>query len=1594
MLLNACLALSCVLSLPASSQGATPSNTLITNQAQGAYSVNDEPKTVLSNQDVFVANPAVTPSSISLYRYAGSATPDTTLSVSVPGYSTSGSPAGSFTPLAPPVDQGFPNLNLGTPLALRSSELFHAGDPIFIAVYAPDQNLRPNAADTITLEITASSGDTELLKLTETGPSTGVFTGYIQTIPKIIAAPVSYDGKLTVTDSSTITARYQDSLYLTHIVTAAAIVDPTGRVFESITGLPVDGATVTLVNAATGNPATVIGDDGVSAFPATVTTGSTVSDTSGRRYDFVPGGYRFPLIAPGAYRLVVTPPQGYKGPSTVADGALQSLAGAPYSLSSASRGETFTVNPGPILHIDIPLDPVLKGLWMEKSAGKSSAAVGDFVPFRMRVSNLDATHAAIGVVVTDQLPHGMRYQPGSLRMGGVAAGDPVISADGLTISIALGTMAVTETRDITYVTQVVPGAATGSVIVNRAFAQANGVTSNSASAQVAITEDFFSSSSFLMGTVMAGACGADGAGVEGVRIYLENGSYVISDKKGMFHFEGVRPGAHVVQLDLDSLPEGYQVLPCQENSRFAGRAFSQFVDLQGGAMWRVDFRVGKVQRNERTPEDAALVPAAELHPASAERAHAVGPEPQEAAVISQAAIRPLSAVTPETPAAEQPEETVTVPAAAETVQVASEGLESASVPGANDEQLPEFDTAWIENVQAGREWVWPPPVYYPSIPSTHIAIKHHPADKVTLKVNDEEVHPVLLEKVLKHPNGTVALSYWRGVHLLEGDNRIVAVIKPADNSAPVILERILHVSTSPVRAEIVTELSALVADGKKPTVIALRLFDKDDYPIREGMTGKFAISSPYETYVDPEKTKLNDLAVKEETKYIVGREGVTLIRLQPTNRTGEVIVTIPYANNREELYRAWLTPQKREWILVGLAEGTAGYNTVSGHLENLRNDGNEEQLYDNGRVAFFAKGTIQGKWLLTMAYDSAKSTANSGSSLFQTINPNSFYTLYGDNSQQQYDAASARKLYLKIERDQFYALFGDYNTGLTVTELSRYSRTLNGLKSEYQDKNYEFNVFASETGQSFTKDEIRGDGTSGLYRLTRKNIVLNSDKISIEVRDRFRSEVIVSTRSLTRYIDYTIDYDAGTIFFKEPIPSRDENFNPYYIVVDYETRDVGKESLNYGGRLGVKFLDEKVKTGFTYIHEDQLVGKGDSYGLDALWQVATGTRLKAEGAMTDTNFSGVKRNALAWLAEAEHRSAKLDGKVYYRELEEGFGLGQQAASEAGTRKAGVETTYRMSDVLTMNGQLYRQYNLATGGVRDLIEGKTSYTYLDYTARLGLRHVSDSMGDGSVRTSDQLTTGGSWLTLNKRLAIHLDHDQSIGGNSSIDFPTRTTFGTDLKVTEKTTAFAQQEFTNGAGATSNSTRLGLKSSPWEGGAFNSSMERNMRENGDRLFALFGLKQNWKLTDKLSLDAGLDRSQTISKSTNYSQAAQTGAISSSTISDDFTAVSVGNSYIEKLWNWNSRLEYRTATSEDKWGILTSFVGEPREGWGGRLASSSLIRRPPPATTRPTPICASDWPIAHPVPGGSCLTASTCCSIDNRGRPVIWRAGALSTI
>jgi len=82
--------------------------------------------------------------------------------------------------------------------------------------------------------------------------------------------------------------------------------------------------------------------------------------------------------------------------------------------------------------------------------------------------------------------------------------------------------------------------------------------SNVARAKVSLQEDLLRSTSTIIGRVTEQSCDGDaewarpidrGIGVDGVRLYMETGAYVVSDIDGLFHFEGVSEGTHVVQVD-------------------------------------------------------------------------------------------------------------------------------------------------------------------------------------------------------------------------------------------------------------------------------------------------------------------------------------------------------------------------------------------------------------------------------------------------------------------------------------------------------------------------------------------------------------------------------------------------------------------------------------------------------------------------------------------------------------------------------------------------------------------------------------------------------------------------------------------------------------------------------------------------------------------------------------------------------------------------------------------------------------------------------------------------------------------------------------
>ena len=236
----------------------------------------------------------------------------------------------AFVGLPDPVLIGGTQIDPTAPQQVSSTASYNQGEPVFIRLDDQDQNVDFQVVDYAEVNVSnAETGDVERLRLTETGPNTGIFTGFIPTVGGPAQAG---DCTLQVAAKSSISVNYQDPVDSTDSTSDARPVDPTQRVFETRTGALVTGATIELVDADTGLPATVLGNDGISQFPSAITSGGSVTDSGGTLYVFAEGEYRFPLVPDGNYRLVVTPPPAYAAPSLVPAEELQNLPGAPYDL--------------------------------------------------------------------------------------------------------------------------------------------------------------------------------------------------------------------------------------------------------------------------------------------------------------------------------------------------------------------------------------------------------------------------------------------------------------------------------------------------------------------------------------------------------------------------------------------------------------------------------------------------------------------------------------------------------------------------------------------------------------------------------------------------------------------------------------------------------------------------------------------------------------------------------------------------------------------------------------------------------------------------------------------------------------------------------------------------------------------------------------------------------------------------------------------------------------------------------------------------------------------------------------------------------------
>jgi uncharacterized repeat protein (TIGR01451 family) len=280
--------------------------------------------------------------------------------------------------------------------------------------------------------------------------------------------------------------------------------------------------------------------------------------------------------------------------------------GAPQDGQPTTYYLQLTLNPGAggadVVHNHIPLDPAtLPQLAIDKRASVSIAEIGDLVRYTIRVRNLSTTVAAPNVVVVDRLPAGFAYIPRTARRVSTPAAvlpDPA-GSPGPVLSFAIGTLPPGQSIEFSYHLKLGVAASDGDGI-NRAVARSGALSSLTAQATVRVGGGVFRTEACFAGKIFSDCGNAVGQGngngiqdagepgIPGVRLYLQDGTYVISDSEGKYSFCGLKPRTNVLKVDETTLPPGTRL--GVTSNRNAGDPGSLFLDAKNGELLQADFR--------------------------------------------------------------------------------------------------------------------------------------------------------------------------------------------------------------------------------------------------------------------------------------------------------------------------------------------------------------------------------------------------------------------------------------------------------------------------------------------------------------------------------------------------------------------------------------------------------------------------------------------------------------------------------------------------------------------------------------------------------------------------------------------------------------------------------------------------------------------------------------------------------------------------------------------------------------------------------------------------------------------------------------------
>lgn len=425
------------------------------------------------------------------------------------------------------------------------------------------------------------------------------------------------------------------------------------------------------------------------------------------------------------------------------------------------------------------------------------------------------------------------------------------------------------------------------------------------------------------------------------------------------------------------------------------------------------------------------------------------------------------------------------------------------------------------------------------------------------------------------------------------------------------------------------------AQAKQPAVAPGRAEDRTAFrniQVHGGVITVFGRSIPPGYKI----TVLGDeIAIDGEQSFVVQRI------LRPGKRRVDVAVKGISKSGGLSFSREINIPHN-DWFYVALADFTVGQRFADDNIE-LAREGDYDGYYKKGRLAFYLKGKIRGRYLLTASADTGEEDidylfrgldSKKRDDILSRIDPDEYYPVYGDESVLVDDAPTSGKFYVRLSAGDSHVMWGNYKTVINGSEFINSDRSLYGAEARYVsegttafgDRKANVTVYAAQPETVPQKDEFLATGGSS-YFLKRQDMTIGSETVSVEVRNAVTGTVL-SKKVLSEETDYTINYSQGLIMLQKALsPSLEatdavRTFSlgdvAVYLVVNYEYTPVASDinGYAYGGRAQ-RWIHEKVRVGVSHSVDKSGANDHEVVGADIGLRLSASSFIEAEVAQSE-----------------------------------------------------------------------------------------------------------------------------------------------------------------------------------------------------------------------------------------------------------------------------------------------------------------------------------------------------------------------------------------